>query len=424
MGYLSAVLYLKRRCVMGKSMDRKPFLRLIPERKLTMTLALRQALEILQMSQLELSQWLHQEIEKNPLLELRSSSAKKSFIDEAVYPPNLHEHLQAQIRDHFSSSEEIAVAEKFMECLDERGFITAPPEQINDQFVALAPKVLSVLQTFDPPGIFARNLAESFLLQLKAKGKADTDAFRVVESCFDDLLHSRYKTIEKKLGIKDLSAVLKDLGSLSMRPASVFRLEQIETISPDLKLEKVEGGWTLELLEEDLPAFHLRDEYLGLQLESDEEKQALRGFKTQAKWIFRSLERRRKLLKDIGKQLLCKQSAFLNHKGPLVSFTVKELSEKLEIHESTLSRALSGKYISTPVGVVSLRSLLSSSPETQSAREVLEKLVRLEDKQEPLTDDQLAKELKAKGFSIARRTIAKYRAQLKIGSAKRRRHSR
>lgn len=403
-------------------MDPKLFLRLAPERRMTMTFALRQALEMLQMSQLELSQWLHEEIEKNPLLELRTSSVKKGFVDDIASTPTLHEHLNAQIRDHFSCADERRVAEQFLECLDERGFISALSEKAEDNFVRLAPKVLSILQTFDPPGIFARNLPEALLIQLKAKRKKDGDAFRIVEQCFDDLLHSRYKTIQKKLGITDLAPAMKDLSVLSMRPASIFQQDPTVAIHPDLNIVKVDGGWTLELTEDEMPKFHIRTEYLDLEVESADEKEALRGFKTQAKWIFRSLERRKKLLREIGRVLVCKQSAYLSQKGPLVQVTIKELSEKLEMHESTLSRALAGKYASTPRGIIPLRSLISSAPATQSAREVLEKLVREEDKKKPLTDDELAKALKEQGFPVARRTIAKYRTQLKIGTAAQRKH--
>lgn len=404
----------------GEGMQR-PFLKITPERRMTMTLALRQAVEMLQMSQMELSQWLHQEIEKNPLLELGRKSQKKSFVEEIIAPPNLHEHILAQIREHFSCPREREVAEQFLQCLDEKGFISAP-EKPSDSFVELAPRVLSVLQTFDPPGIFARSLQETLLLQLKIKGKEGTDAYRVIEECFDDLLHSRYKTIQKKLKITALAPAIRELGLLPLRPSAAFHHEPTGIIQPDLLIARVDGGWTLELLEEELPQFHIRSEYLNLELESPEEKEALRGFKTQAKWIFRSLDRRRKMLKTVGRMLLCKQAAYLSQKGPLVPLTIKELSEKLEVHESTLSRALSGKYASTPRGIIPLRSLVTAAPQTESAREVLEKLVQFEDKKNPLTDDQLAQALKEQGFAVARRTIAKYRTQLKIGTAAKRKH--
>ena len=394
-------------------MDPRPFLNLAPERRLSMTLALRQALEVLQMNQVELGQWLRSEIEKNPLLELETPRCKKGVEIDAPSQPTLHEHLQNQIRDNFSSPEERRIAEIYLENLDERGFLCGPLE---------SSEVLSVLQTFDPPGIFARDLQETFLLQLQIKGKKDSLAFQMVQRCFEDLLHGRYGAIKKRLGCSDINSATRELFYLSMRPASAFKQDPVTPIYPDLRIEKVQGGWTLELIEDELPKFQIRNDYLALELESKEERDLLGTFKTQAQWIFRSLGRRRKLLREIGKILLCKQASYLDQKGPLKALTIKELSEKLKVHESTLSRAFAGKYISTPRGIIPLRSLISAVPAANTARELLAKLIHEEEKQNPLTDEELAEQLKGKGFRLARRTIAKYRSQLKIGSAMQRKN--
>jgi RNA polymerase sigma-54 factor len=456
-------------------MVRGLFLKLSPERRLIMTFALRQSLEILQMNQLELGQWLHNEIVKNPLLEFNSSSNKKRFDFDVAAPLNLYEYLQNQIRENFPCPKEQLMALICLENLDENGFLSTeamvqkPTEHI-----------LQILQTFDPPGIFARDLKEAFLIQLRVKGKSESLAFQLVQNCFDDLLHGRYTAIKKKLyctrpksvknakeapcnlsqakpvpkqlnlkslamqadlkfsgcptpadshflggcsiGDSDLNEAIRDLSRLSFRPASGFKQEPIACIHPDIHIARVEKGWTLELVEEDLPKFHIQEEYMDLYPDTREEQQTLRTFKTEAKWIFRSLNRRRKLLREIGRFLLCKQAAYLDQKGPLNLLTMRDIAEKLEIHESTLSRALAGKYASTPRGIIPLRSLISSAPATDTAREILEKLISNEDKRKPLTDEQLASELKQKGFPVARRTISKYRSQLKIGSATQRKH--
>lgn len=404
-------------------MDPRQFLKLAPERRMVMTFALRQALEILQMPQLDLGQWLQDEIEKNPLLELGPVQSKKRFEGELPASINLHEHLTNQIRENFSDDKDRLIAEEFLEHLDEKGFITCPPEVISSYFKRPVDRILAVLQTFDPPGIFARNLQEGLLLQLRAKGKASSMAFSLVQNCFDDLLHGRYGAIKKKLGSTDLNLAMSDLARLTLRPAHVFIQEPIAPVYPDLKIHKIEGGWSLELIEDELPSFHIQTEYLDIETESNEEKESLRNFKTQAKWIFRSLNRRRKMLREIGRILVRKQAAFLDQKGPLAQLSMKDLAEKLEIHESTLSRALSGKYASTPRGIIPLRSLVTAAPEAANARTTLETLVRGEDKQKPFTDDQLVQELGSKGFKVARRTVAKYRTQLKIGSASQRKHN-
>ncbi len=398
-------------------MDPRLFLKLAPERQLRMTFALRQALQVLQMTQLELSQWLNEEIEKNPLLELNPLSPSKRFEFELPFKPTLHEHLQNQIRENFSSTKERNAALLFLEHLDERGLLTSLPENIPEPY---AEKILSILQTFDPPGIFARSLQETLLLQLKVRGKSNALSFKLIQNYFDDLLHSRFTAIKKKLQVSDLSLIMSDLVHLSFRPAESFRQEPITPIYPDLVLEKGAKGWTLELTNDELPKIHIQTDYLSIDPKSEEEKEVLREFKTQAQWIFRTVARRRKLIRAIGKILVCKQTAFLDQKGPLVSITMKELSEQLEIHESTLSRALAGKYISTPRGIFPLRSLIVNDPGMQTAKQVLRQLIQNEDKNHPLTDDDLAKKLQAKGFPVARRTIAKYRTNLKIGPATRR----
>lgn len=394
-------------------MEKKPLLRLTPDRRLGMTLALRQALEILQMPQLELSAWLLNEIEKNPLLELETSKLKQPFQGEFATPITLFEHIQNQIRDHFPDSKDRDKAFEFMQLLDERGFL---PETTESGIL------LTVLQTFDPPGLFARSLQECLLLQLKAKSLENTLAFSLVEKCYEDLLHGRYSSIRKKLKTNDIKGAILEVSRLSLRPASLFKHEPCAVISADLEIQKIEGGWTLELIEEDLPRFHIQSQYCELETESAEEKESLRHFKTRAKWICRSLNRRRKLLQEIGRFVVRRQSQFLDQKGPLVPLSMNELAENLQIHESTLSRALFGKYASTPVGILPLRALITTDPGAEKARQMLEKLIACEDKKHPLTDDELAKALKEKGFLIARRTIAKYRSKLKIRSASQRKN--
>jgi RNA polymerase sigma-54 factor len=404
-------------------MDPRQFLNLAPERRMVMTFALRQALEILQMPQLDLGQWLQSEIEKNPLLELGPVQSKKRFEGELSASISLREHLICQIRENFSDDKDRLIAEAFLEHLDEKGFISCSIEAISAFFKKPVDRILNVLQTFDPPGIFARNLQEGLLLQLRAKGKEKSTAFSLVQNCFDDLLHGRYGAIKKKLMCRDLHLAINDLSRLSLRPAHVFMQEPIAPIYPDLKIYKLEGGWGLELIEDELPQFHIQTEYLDIETESNEEKESLRNFKTHAKWIFRSLNRRRKMLREMGRILIRKQAAFLDQKGPLVHLSMRELAEKLEVHESTLSRALSGKYASTPRGILPLRSLVSAAPESANAKMALELVIRMENKQDPLTDDQLVQELGSKGYKLARRTVAKYRTQLKIGSASQRKHN-
>ncbi len=402
-------------------MTHRPQYNMRLEGRATMTFALRQALEILQMPQLELGQWLLNAIEKNPLIEIIERPTRPYCDMDLPATISLRERLLQQIRDTLSSNLERHIAQQLLELLDEKGFL--PPESVTATSDPLVRQVLSVLQTFDPPGVFARNLQESFLIQLKIIGKMDSPSYLVVKECFDDFLHSRYEKIKKQLQILELGDVIQTLSRLSRRPAEVLATEPVSPIIPDLRMEPVDGGWTVELIEDHLPQLHLRQDYLSLEPATKEEKFVLRELKTEAKWILRSLSRRRKLILEIGRYLLCKQAHFIDQKGPLSLITTKALAEKHELHESTISRILQGKYVATPRGVIALRSLVSSIPETVGAKELLAKLVQGEDKQAPLTDQQLATKLTDLGMVISRRTIAKYRIQLKIGAANQRKNA-
>jgi len=397
-------------------------LKLSSEQRLTMTFALRQALEILHMPQIELAQWLTQEIEKNPLLEETSPAKTISYSEEIASLPSLHDHLTHQIRENFPDPIFRSLATEFIEHLDEKGFLTLSLEELSLLLsvpISRLASILEVIQTFDPPGIFARTLQESLLLQLKAYGMEKGDSFFLVRDCFDDLLQGRYSVIKRKLSSINVTEAIQKLARLSSRPANAYLHETTPFAHADLSICQTEKGWTIETQEDCLPKIELSDQYESLTF-SPQEQESLRSWKAAAKWLFRSLKKRRQILLSIGAFLVRKQSAYLKQTGPLVPLTLQELADHLHLHESTVSRALHGKYAATPRGLLPLRSLLKSDPEAQSAKTLLQTLIKNEDKAYPLTDDDLCSALREKGHKVARRTVSKYRKELKIGSAARR----
>ncbi len=378
--------------------------------RLTMTVSLGQALAMLELPQAELSSWLMSEIENNPLLEFdaaRSRSLPLVDYSRIEAPETLYDHLMRQIRERFSNPDEQSQAIGLLEHLDERGFLSPPPPDC---------PLLSILQTFDPPGIFARDLRECLLLQLTP----DSSAYQVVSRCFKDLLHGRFGTIQKKTGIRDLGFAIQALARLNCRPADLFRQEPNAPVIADLSISKIGKTWLVESNDEELPKFHLRSDYLSLSPTSSEEKASLRTWATAGKWLLRSLKRRKSILLDIGVFLVRKQAAYLDQKGDLQPLSIQELAQHVHLHESTLSRALAGKYAQTPRGFLPLRSLLSAPSET--AKLALQKLIAQEDKKLPLSDAEIVVQLQKTGRTLARRTVAKYRAELKIGSASRRKY--
>jgi len=397
-------------------------LKLQTDAKLILTQALQRSLEMLQLPQLDLATFLCEEIEKNPLLELESEASvwlpPAKPLPEIAAVPSLGEHLQSQIRESFVSSIEQNIALQCMSHLDERGFLMTPLGTLAIELGVLPTdleRILRVLHTFDPPGIFARTLQEAFLLQLERQGLAHSLAYQLVCNGFDDLLHERWAALKKKFRA-DLGCAIQTLARLSTRPASAFDSRPVQPIYPDLRLTKIDRRWRIEPIEDFLPKFRLKTEYLHLPDLSSAQKETLRTFTASAKWLLRSLQRRRKFLLSLASYLVRKQSVFLNQRGPLVAITAAELAVALDVHESTISRALANKSLATPRGLLPLHALVPSQS-NETVKDLLKRLVATEDKRVPFTDDQMVEELKKAGHEVARRTIAKYRKQLKIGSA-------
>jgi RNA polymerase sigma-54 factor len=401
-----------------------------PHLKIVFSQALQRSLEILQLPQVELAALLRDEIEKNPLLELESEGptmrgASRSEIPEVEAPISLHEHLLSQVREAFEDPLEQKVGEELIHQLDERGFLVMPLSELSSQLNVSETHlvaILQTLQTLDPPGIFARNLQESFLLQLKRK-QSFCLTHKLVDQAFDDLLQGRYSLVKKKLGVDgpELQQAIQQLARLSTRPAAAFQPVHPQPIVADLQFVKLEGKWVVAPIEDALPRFRLQTDYLQLQNLPSAHKETLRSFATSAKWLLRSVQRRRKLLVALGAHLVQAQAAFLNQRGPLIPIVATELAALLGVHESTISRALADKYVATPRGLIPLRTLVPSTS-NMSAKEMLQRLITHEDRGSPLTDDELALCLKKAGHETARRTVAKYRGQLQIGSASTRKH--
>ena len=366
--------------------------------------AILHSLEILSLPQLELAAHLQQEIEKNPLLEEVAHGPRKP-LPELASPPSLHEALLAQIRETFSDTRDQHVALELMSHLDERGFLTI-------SCPAGAELILEKLQQFDPPGIFARSLRECFLIQLERKGEQKSVAYQLVSISFGDLLDGQYSHLHKRYGA-DVGPALQRIGRLTTRPTDAFLTTCPIHILPDLHIEQIQETWKIVVDESALPRLHLKEEYLNVPATSPE-RATLRSWAASAKWLFRSLERRKTMLFEIGVFLSKKQALYLNHKGPLERISKQEIADVLGVHESTISRAIHGKFVATPRGMMALSNLIPSYANT-NAKELLLQLIAEEDKRVPLTDQQLADALQGAGFPVARRTIAKYRKSLDIG---------
>ena len=398
-----------------------------PKQRLAITPSMRQSLAILEMPQLDLIQWLKDEIEKNPLLELKMPPLKSSDQELLQIPSQLssHDYLMGQIRELFSSDADQIIAQELLGMLDDRGFIVEPLEKISILFNQPLEQIewlVSKLQTLDPPGIFARNLQESLLIQMKKL--QEHISYKLIKNHFNDLLDGKIRKIRKAISANDqeFAEALKMISHLNFRPLSIFKQEMTPSAKADLSILKVNNIWIIKTVEDEWPKFQFCDDYLSLKGSSKEEKETLANWMQSANFIFSSLRKRQRLLVKIGSFLIAKQKAFLEQTGDLTPLTTQELAQYLDIHESTLSRALAGKYAMTPRGFLALKELFCPSPLAQAAKQALRTLIAQEDKTNPMTDEQLMEQLKAAGLHLGRRTVVKYRKQMKITTASRRKY--
>lgn len=383
------------------------------ERRQVMAFALRQSLKILQLSEVELSEWIQEEIERNPLLEEMPRLHSKAIpLPEMASKPTLREHLLAQARESLA---DIELAEHLIDHLDEKGFLSIPLNEIPRPQIEVQ-NALAVIQTFDPPGIGARNLQEALLLQLKRKSYSLAEI--LIRDHFQDLLQSRFKTIQKQLNVapSDFSMALNQISKLRMRPAEAFDREMPSQWIADLIIKESETGWTLQVGEEELPPFRIREEYSALNC-SQEEKETLKEWHVSARWLCRCLSRRRELLLKIGKLLLTTQARYFETGKDVKPIYISDLAKILGVHPTTAWRAVANKSLSTPYGMCPLQKFFSEAASKDPIKELLLRLIKQEDKAAPYTDEALSCLLQENGVSCARRTVSKYRKSMKIGSA-------
>jgi RNA polymerase sigma-54 factor len=441
---------------------------------LLLSLAMQQAFHVLQMPILALSEWLKLEIEQNPILELDSSQEegkesleeicselsqepseysdqateeyekkRKAYQDSLLtHPISLYEHLVIQARFAFDCPQDLATAELIIGHLDQRGFLTTPLEQINPAAsLVYLYSILSVIQSFDPPGIAAVNLQDSLLLQLRLKNKENTLAYRIVKERLEDLLHNRLPVIctALQIPIKTLREIVRsDITPLDLHPGYRFHDTYACPIIPDIQFDYREADlqgeqsqeWFIHINHSRLPRFSIAPCYLKEQKLEKEELLFLQHHLTNAKWLKKIVKRRQDTLRSIATYLIKKQSSFLNgEQKTLHPMTIQEMAQELGMHESTVARAVSNKHISCPQGMFALRSFFTHSITCQNGqkvsnhtlRQLLAQMVEREDKNSPLSDAAIADQFKKMGIPCARRTVSKYRERLQIAPSSRRR---
>jgi RNA polymerase sigma-54 factor len=368
---------------------------------------------------------------------------------------DLSDHLRDQVSLLDLSGRQMYLADEFIGNINEDGYLACGLEKIvegvnesvqkvaedSDRDIegltlyttAEAEEMLAIIQALDPPGVGARDLRECLMLQLREAGLEHSVPFRLVRDCFDELIAHRWSEISKRFGISpaDVQKAADEIAKLDPKPGLVYSDASDNYIIPDLIVDKIDGKYHVFLNDANLPRLKLSKAYQEIARDKKkfdgENKEFISNKLNSANWMIQAIEQRRQTMLKVMNYIVERQREFFE-KGVqfLKPLTLREVAEVINMHESTVSRVTNEKFVQTPRGVLPLKFFFSSGLSTTAGEDVsargikaqIQKLVSEENPKHPLTDQAIVNILKETGVQIARRTVAKYRDQLGVLSAR------
>ncbi len=348
----------------------------------------------------------------------------------------LQDYLRWQMQLTPFSETDLAIAEIIIEAIDENGLLTISCDEILESLgmpeveADEVEAVIKRIQLFDPVGVGARTIQECLLIQLRQFDPATPflkETCDIIKNHSDYLANRDFRSLMRvtKLKEDDLREVMRLIHSLNPRPgADVIRQEQQYTI-PDVSVKKVKGRWAVELNPDAFPKIRINEQYAAMsrQVRNSSDSQFIRSHLQEAKWFLKSLESRNETLLKVANCIVQQQQAFFEHgEEAMKPMVLNDVAEMVGMHESTISRVTTQKYMHTPRGIFELKFFFSSHVSTESGgecsstaiRAFIKKLVAAENPAKPLSDSRMAEILSEQGINVARRTIAKYRESLYI----------
>lgn len=449
---------------------------------LVMTPQLQQAIKLLQLNNLEIAEFIEEEIAQNPLLEKKeqdptdsneaaeardekpqrenddfdagsamadvgaggSSSFDKlddAFENSISRPETLRDHLVDQLHVAFNDPRDQMIAALLIDQLDEAGYLRKEMTELAEQFGCSEDRIerlLDEMKQFDPTGIFAKDLEECLALQLEEQGKLDAPT-KILLQNLKLLADHDFKKLAEKCGVNEtyLQDMIEDIRSLNPKPAAEFDHIVVQTAIPDVLMKRLPknlgGGWRVELNNDTLPKVLINNEYykeVAKTATQKKDKEYLSSKLSSANWLVRSLDQRAQTILKVASEIVEQQDAFFNYGIEFLKpLTLKDIADEIDMHESTVSRVTNNKFIGTPRGIFELKyffstALVSEDGTAVSAESIRARIKTLTDEEDPakiLSDDKIVDILKSEGIDVARRTVAKYREALKIPSSVQRR---
>ncbi len=464
---------------------------------LVMTPQLQQAIKLLQLNNIELNEFIEEELERNPLLEKDTgnsddSTAKdntsteqteKDSMDDTfdnAYEPSssasdfdsgsasigaggsskfedpdysfenrladektLREYLQDQLFLAFDDARDRMIGSMLIDQLDSNGWLRADNNELAEQLgckVERIERLLSKMKGFDPTGIFASGLPECLSLQLEEKGTLDQYMRTLIDN-LDMLANYEHKKLADLCGVNEtyLNDMITEIRECNPKPASEFEHLVVQTAIPDVLMKRrpknLGGGWRVELNHETLPRVLINQEYYAeIKNAAGGDKASKEYITTQmnnASWLVKAMDQRAKTILKVASEIIEEQDAFFNYGIEFLKpMKLSDIAEKIDMHESTVSRVTTNKYIGTPRGLFELKFFFttalggdngSMAHSAESVKARIKAMIDAEDPKKILSDDKLVEMLKDENIDIARRTVAKYREAMHIGSSVQRR---
>ena len=352
---------------------------------------------------------------------------------------SLQQHLLWQMRLTPFTETEQAIATTIIDSIEDDGYLKCTLEDIQqslgEEFAEVEldeiETVLHRIQHFDPVGVGARDLRECLLIQLRlydASALQQIDLLtELIDKHLDTLAKRDYVLIKRALKVSDdeLTELVRSIQLLNPRPGSAIQTDNTEYIVPDVYAKKVNGHWRLSLNPDNAPRLQIAEHYAQLinRADSSAENTYLKNNLQEARWFLKSLQSRNETLIKVTEAIVERQKDFLDHgEEAMRPLVLADIAETVEMHESTISRVTTRKYLHTPRGIFELKFFFSSHVGTESGgecsataiRAIIKKLVAAENPRKPLSDSKIADILGEEGINVARRTIAKYRETLLI----------
>ncbi len=356
---------------------------------------------------------------------------RQFFFDSIAVQETLQQNLVSQLNQTALNADDRKTAELVIGNIDDNGFLQSIPEEMalgsgipKEDFE----KMLVLIQGFYPPGVGARDLRECLLIQLQREGRESGIEYKIVSEHMEDLGKRRFPEIARRMGVsvEEVQAAASNIARLNPRPGQVFAAAPQNYVLPDVTVEKVDGDYQIILNNEQIPHLRISNTYkdiIAQDSNGSEVKDYIRDKIRSGKFLIRSIHQRQQTISNIAHQIVSRQRDFFEH-GPshLKPMTMGEIADVVGVHETTVSRAVSGKYMATPQGIFEMKYFFTPGYQTAtgesmsntSVKEAILDLVKHEDGNSPLSDQEIVEILSERGIPIARRTVAKYRTELNI----------